>query len=111
MVHQYKLGGYNIVLDTCSGSVHVVDEAAYDMIAMYKELPREEIVSIILDKYSHRKELTEPEILSCLDQISALEQSGKLFTPDSFEPMAGDFKARSGSVIKALCLQIGRAHV
>ncbi|MCI9224333.1 MAG: thioether cross-link-forming SCIFF peptide maturase [Acutalibacter sp.] len=106
MVHQYKLGGYNIVLDTCSGSVHVVDEAAYDMIAMYKELPREEIVSIILDKYSHRKELTEPEILSCLDQISALEQSGKLFTPDSFEPMAGDFKARSGSVIKALCLHV-----
>ena len=26
MVHQYKLNGYNIVLDTCSGSVHVVDE-------------------------------------------------------------------------------------
>ena len=26
MVHQYKLKGYNIVLDTCSGSVHVVDE-------------------------------------------------------------------------------------
>ncbi len=106
MVHQYKLGGYNIVLDTCSGSVHVVDEAAYDMIAMYKELPREEIVSRILDKYSHREELTEPEILSCLDQISTLEQSGKLFTPDSFEPMAGDFKARSGSVIKALCLHV-----
>ncbi len=33
MVHQYKLGGWNIVLDTCSGSVHVVDEAAYDVIA------------------------------------------------------------------------------
>ena len=26
MLHQYKLGGYNIVLDTCSGSVHAVDE-------------------------------------------------------------------------------------
>ena len=25
MVHQYQLNGYNIVLDTCSGSVHVVD--------------------------------------------------------------------------------------
>ncbi len=106
MVHQYKLGGYNIVLDSCSGSVHVVDEAAYDMIAMHKELPREEIVSIILNKYSHRPELTETEILSCLDQISALEQAGKLFTPDAFEPMAGAFKARSGGVIKALCLHV-----
>ena len=26
MVHQYQLNGYNIVLDVCSGSVHVVDE-------------------------------------------------------------------------------------
>ena len=34
MVHQYKLNGYNIVLDTCSGSVHVVDDVAYDIIEM-----------------------------------------------------------------------------
>ena len=39
MVHQYQLNGYNIVLDTCSGSVHVVDEVAYDVIAMYPEPP------------------------------------------------------------------------
>ena len=37
MVHQYQLNGYNIVLDSCSGSVHVVDDVAYDDIAMYKE--------------------------------------------------------------------------
>ena len=29
MVHQYQLNGYNIVLDTASGSVHGVDEVAY----------------------------------------------------------------------------------
>ena len=34
MVHQYKLNGYNLVLDTCSGGVHVVDEVAYDLIAL-----------------------------------------------------------------------------
>ena len=37
MVHQYKLNGFNIVLDTCSGGVHVVDEVAYDMIALFKD--------------------------------------------------------------------------
>ena len=37
MVHQYKNNGYNIVLDVCSGSVHVVDDLVYDMIAMYKD--------------------------------------------------------------------------
>ena len=34
MVHQFQLGGYNIVLDVCSGSIHVVDEVAYDAIAL-----------------------------------------------------------------------------
>ena len=33
MIHLYKLAGKNIVLDVCSGSVHLVDEAAYDAIA------------------------------------------------------------------------------
>ena len=37
MVHQYKLNGYNIVLDTCSGAIHVVDEAAYDVIALFED--------------------------------------------------------------------------
>ena len=37
MIHQYKLGGYNIVLDICSGAVHVVDDVAYDIIAMFEE--------------------------------------------------------------------------
>ena len=45
MVHQYQLNGYNIVLDTCSGSVHVVDEVAYDVIAMYPDHTADEIVS------------------------------------------------------------------
>ena len=33
MIHQYKLNGYNIVLDVYSGSVHVTDDASYDLIA------------------------------------------------------------------------------
>ena len=35
MVHQYKNNGRNIVLDVNSGSVHVVDDLAYDAIALY----------------------------------------------------------------------------
>ena len=51
MIHQYKLGGYNIVLDVCSGSVHVVDEVAYDIIEMYESESRENIIEKILAKY------------------------------------------------------------
>ena len=39
MVHQYKLNGYNIVLDTCSGSVHVVDDVAYAVSYTHLTLP------------------------------------------------------------------------
>ena len=50
MVHRYQLNGYNIVLDTCGGSVHVVDDIAYDIIAMYPEHTADEIVSAMMAK-------------------------------------------------------------
>ncbi len=105
MVHQYKLNGYNIVLDTCSGSVHVVDEVAYDIIALYPEKTREEIVSAILAQYGGRPDVNEEEVRACISDVAALERAGKLYTPDTFEPMAFDFKNRS-TVVKALCLHV-----
>ncbi len=104
MVHQYKLNGYNIVLDTCSGSVHVVDEVAYDIIAMYKVKSTEEIVKYILDTYKDEK-LSENDVLECLHDVKSLENAGKLYTADTYEGMAFDFKNRN-TVIKALCLHV-----
>ena len=105
MVHQYKLNGYNIVLDTCSGSVHVVDEVAYDIIALYKERSAEEIVSAMLEKYGDRPDVTGEDLRGCIEDVRALEEAGKLYAPDTFEPMAFDFKNRS-AVVKALCLHV-----
>ena len=105
MVHQYKQGGYNIVLDTCSGSVHTVDEVAYDIIAMYETNTTDEIVSAMLEKYGHMPDVTKEEILLCLEDIKALEESGKLFSKDVYENLAYDYKNNS-KVIKALCLHI-----
>ena len=106
MVHQYKLNGYNIVLDTCSGAVHVVDDVAYDMIAAYQNTEREALVAELLKKYGDRPDVTKEELEQCYDDIAALEKSGQLFTPDTYRNMAGTFKARSGNVIKALCLHV-----
>ena len=105
MVHQYKLNGYNIVLDTASGSVHCVDPVAYDIISMYKEKDAESIVSDILAKYP---EVTREDILECIEDISALEKDGKLFSEDVYEQLAIDYKNNSHE-IKALCLHV--AHV
>ena len=106
MLHQYKLNGYNIVLDTCSGSVHSVDEVAYDIIAMYESATAEEIVRAMMEKYGDREDVTEEEIRACIGDVEALKKMGKLFTPDTFAPMAGTLKERSGDVIKALCLHV-----
>ena len=43
MIHQYKLGGYNIVLDIASGAVHAVDDIAYDIIAMFESKNKEDV--------------------------------------------------------------------
>ena len=106
MVHQYRLNGYNIVLDSCSGSIHAVDEVAYDIIAMFESSTAEEITAAMLEKYGGRPDVTEEDIRACIADVQRLKDAGKLFTPDTFADMAGTFKARSGDVVKALCLHV-----
>ncbi len=105
MVHQYKLNGYNIVLDTCSGSVHVVDEVAYDIIAEYKKSSREQIIASMLEKYGHLDDVNAEEISACIDDVASLEESGKLFSEDKYEKLAQTYKNNS-KVVKALCLHV-----
>jgi len=106
MVHCYKLGGLNIVLDICSGSVHVVDEVAYDMIEMYENIDRAAIVEQMLAKYGDREDVTPEEVELCYDQIGQLKAAGQLFTPDTFSPMTGALKQKTSGVVKALCLHV-----
>ncbi|MBQ4599634.1 MAG: thioether cross-link-forming SCIFF peptide maturase [Clostridia bacterium] len=106
MIHQYKLGGYNIVLDVCSGSVHAVDEVAYDMIAMFEANDRDTVIAAMREKYADRADISDADIEECYEQVLALRESGKLFAPDTFEPMAGTLKAKTAGVVKALCLHV-----
>ncbi|MDO5127559.1 MAG: thioether cross-link-forming SCIFF peptide maturase [Eubacteriales bacterium] len=103
MVHQYKNNGYNIVLDVCSGSVHVVDDLVYDMIAMYEEHDKSEIAAAIRSKY---KDLySDADIEDAYSDIKELAESGQLFTEDVYKDIIIDFKKRK-TVVKALCLHI-----
>ena len=105
MIHQYKLNGYNIVLDVYSGSVHAVDEVAYDMIGLYGTCTGDEIVAAMLKKYGDREDVTEADLRECLEDIEALKDAGKLFSEDEYAGMAFDLKKRSNEV-KALCLHV-----
>ena len=103
MIHQYKLAGYNIVLDVCSGSVHVVDDAAYEIIGCYEGRSRQEVLTLVQPRFP---QLSQEELDECYDQVAQLEQAGKLFTPDTFAPMAGELKQKTAGVVKALCLHV-----
>lgn len=106
MVHQYKLGGYNIVLDICSGSVHVVDDIAYDIIALFEKQEKNEVVNSVFAKYEGTEGVAKEDISAIYDEVVSLKNSGALFTPDTYEPMADKLKAKTSGVIKALCLHI-----
>ena len=99
MIHQYKNNGYNIVLDVNSGSVHVVDDIVYDIIALYENNSEDKIIEELKDKYA-----VEDIKEACLE-ISELKEAGQLFTEDIYEPYIDSFKDRP-TVVKALCLHI-----
>ena len=105
MIHQYKLNGYNIVLDVFSGSVHVVDDVAYDAIALYETHAEDEVVAELLMKYGARADVNEKELRGLMDDIRALKDAGKLYTEDEYRDLAIDFKRRQTHV-KALCLHV-----
>ena len=60
----------------------------------------------MMEKYGEREDVTEQDLRNCIDDVEALKQAGKLYTPDTFADMAGTFKERSGDVVKALCLHV-----
>ena len=108
MIHQYKLNGYNIVLDVHSGSIHLVDEIAYDMISMYEHSDADTIVAEMMKKYGHMEDVNEEELRLCLADIESLKEQKKLFSEDLFRGIAMDFKSRAKDV-KALCLHVAHS--
>ena len=99
MVHQYINNGYPIVLDVNSGAVHLVDQLAYDVIALYPDNSREEIIEKLAKTYA------KTDIREALEDIEELIKEKQLFTEDTYQDLILDFKQRK-TVVKALCLHI-----
>ena len=75
MVHQYKLNGFNIVIDVYSGSVHVVDDVAYDIIQLFCDEEKETIIEKMLDKYADEQDITREELEEVFDDIEELKKA------------------------------------
>ena len=99
MVHQYKNNGYNIVLDVNSGAVHVVDDAAYDVISLWETHTEAEIMQRLKPAYG------EVSVREAIEETASLIKDGTLFTEDDYEDYILDVTKRK-TVVKALCLHI-----
>jgi uncharacterized protein len=101
MIHRYKLGGHNIILDVNSGAVHVADELTYDLLgAVLPPFPTE------LDERTLNKLMrfySEEEIKECYAEIRELFQNDTLYSIEAYEKYA---ESCVPSPTKAMCLLI-----
>lgn len=112
MIHEYQNNGYNIVLDVNSGSVHVVDKLAYDVIGSLETMNPTHDKNTLKSKETYQKlclslkgKYNEDELSEVLDAVIKLTEAGQLFTEDTYEDYIGEVKSRK-TVVKALCLHI-----
>lgn len=100
MIHQYKAKGFNIVLDTYSGSVHAVDDITYEIISLYEDHSKEYIKNK-LTTYN----LTDVQFDEAYSEVKELEEGSMLFTNDNFADLSLDVVNRPTNV-KAICLNV-----
>lgn len=105
MIHQYTFDKLNIVLDVASGSIHLVDDIAYDVIALFEDAKKEEVVNKIYEKYKSES-VSLKEVQNCYNQVLELKNNGTLFSEDNFAPIAQTLKNKSKGIVKALCLHV-----
>ena len=105
MIHQYKNNGYNIVMDVCSGAVHVVDDITYDVIELYEKNRENGVETDLALLEKELPQYSAEELRETLEEVEALKESGELFAEDEYQQYVIDFKKRK-TVVKALCLHI-----
>ena len=99
MVHQYKMNGLCVVLDVCSGAVHVVEPVVYDVITHFEQKTSDEIIADLRGTY-------EPALLDeAIGAVQGLKDEGLLFTIDEYADILPAV-SRHNPVVKALCLLV-----
>ena len=79
-------------MDVNSGAVHVVEEVTYDVISMFEEKTREEIIEALETTYA------ATEIEEAYEEVKTLKEEEQLFTEDIYEKYMTDFKNRKTGV-------------
>ena len=102
MIHRYTQNGVNLVIDTNSGAVHILDELGYELLSyisapMPENCPNEAV-------YKLQGRFDTDEIQNAYLEIYSLFNAGSLFSSDDYI----DFSKNdlSDAPIKAMCLNV-----
>ena len=101
MVHTFTCCGVNIAVDSVSGSVHVVDEVALDVINNFENITDKGVVQAIALRHG----VTIEDVSDCAADVKELAARGMLFCRDTFRPDVEKL-AKRDTVVKALCLHV-----
>ncbi|MDR2606368.1 MAG: thioether cross-link-forming SCIFF peptide maturase [Oscillospiraceae bacterium] len=102
--HGYQLGGFNIVVDGNSGSIHVCDELTFDIIALRVDNDAERSLALFAEKHM---DVPDADLQAALSEVDELVTQGKLFSaPIDLTPPIEDTPVPA---VKALCLNVSHA--
>ena len=100
MIHKYVQNGQYIVLDVCSGGVHVVDELTYKLLDYvappFADVCPDEII-VKMDGFD------KDDVKECYAELKELYDAKMLFTEDDYEQYAA---MAMKAPIKAMCLHV-----
>lgn len=97
MLHKFELNGLKIVIDVNSGSVHIFDDIAYEVVD-FLETTAEEAINSLGKRYS-REDIEEAYI-----ELKQLQEAGQLYSADTYKDKI--LNEQKEIHTKALCLNI-----
>ncbi|MDI3538421.1 MAG: uncharacterized protein PWP58_448 [Bacillota bacterium] len=95
-VHTFTCLGKHLALDVESGSLHQIDEVTYEILRLYPEKQRSEIIAALAPRFGVQ---TVEEALGEVDEAVA---EGTLFSP----PALTSWEPSGPPTVKALCLHV-----
>lgn len=100
MIHKFKQLGYNIVLDSESNAVHVMDDCAFDMLDLISAPMNETMPEVFI---SMLRDYDEKTVRESYRELYELWLNGALFAPDDYEKYSDTMVK---SPIKSMCLNV-----
>lgn len=99
MIHKFRFQENNIVMDIHSGSIHLLDEVAYEIVEDVPVLSQEALI----EKY--KTQFEENQIKEAMEELMTIKGQEMLYTADLYEDFVPAFLERE-PVVKALCLHV-----